>query len=70
MKSLQEIWEKIGGLEAQVTGLQTQNAQFQAQLNLLSAATVDFACRPLHLPSASRPAASRRSPIGIKRTVT
>ena len=27
MKSLQEIWDKVGGLETQVSGLQTQNAR-------------------------------------------
>ena len=38
MKSLQEIWEKIGGLETQATQLATQNAQLQKQLTLLAAA--------------------------------
>ena len=43
MKSLQEIWDKIGGLETQAAQLATQNAQLQKQLALLSAATVNFA---------------------------
>lgn len=43
MKSLQEIWDKIGGLETQATQLATQNAQLQKQLALLAAATVNLA---------------------------
>lgn len=43
MKSLQEIWDKIGGLETQATQLATQNAQLQKQLALLAASTVNFA---------------------------
>lgn len=43
MKSLQEIWDKIGGLETQATQLATQNAQLQKQLTLLAATTVNFA---------------------------
>lgn len=43
MKSLQEIWDKIGGLETQATQLATQNAQLQKQLALLAATTVNFA---------------------------
>ena len=50
MKSLQEIWDKIGGLEtqnttlqSQVAALQTQNSQFTTLVNLVSTATVDFA---------------------------
>ena len=42
MKSLQEIWDKIGGLETQASQLATQNAQLQKQLSLLAAATVNF----------------------------
>ena len=40
MRTLQEIWDKIGALETQTSLLQSQNAQLQSQINLLAAATV------------------------------
>lgn len=43
MKSLQEIWDKIGVLETQAAQLATQNSQLRKQLTLLAASTVNFA---------------------------
>ncbi len=50
MKSLQEIWDKVGALETRATVLETQNTQLQTansqlqrQLGLLTSATVNFA---------------------------
>lgn len=49
MKSHQEIWDKIGTLETQVTGLepqasllQSQNAQLQRELGLLAGLDGEF----------------------------
>ncbi len=39
MKSLQEIWDKIGGLETQVSALQSQNRQLEASLQNQKALT-------------------------------
>ncbi len=43
MKSLDEIWGKIGGLETQLSQVQAENRHLNTLVNLLSAATVDFA---------------------------
>src|SRR5882757_8015532 len=42
-KSLQEIWDKIGGLETKNAQLQALTTQLQTQVSLLAASTVNFA---------------------------
>jgi hypothetical protein len=42
MKSLQEIWDKLGALETQNSQLQTLTSKLEKQLTLLSASTVNF----------------------------
>ena len=42
MKTLQEIWDKLGALETQNSQLQTLTAKLEKELTFLSAATVNF----------------------------
>lgn len=52
MRSLQEIWDKIGALETQNSQLQTLTAKLEKQLTLLSASTVNFSWNIFTIESA------------------